>query len=38
MDHPRRVHTLFTANRESIFLVEEKEGRVEKKGTHVVKV
>lgn len=30
--------TLFTANRESIFFVEEKEGRVEKKGTHVVKV
>ena len=30
--------TLFTANHESIFFVEEKEGGAEKKGTHVVKV
>ena len=30
--------TLFTANFESILFVEEEEGRVEKKGTHVVKV
>ena len=30
--------TLFSANLESILFVEEEEGRVEKKGTHVVKV
>jgi hypothetical protein len=30
--------TLFTANRESVFFIEEKEGRVEKKGVHTLKV
>ena len=30
--------TLFYSNRKYIFFVEEKEGRVKKKGTHVLKV
>jgi len=30
--------TLFTQNKESVFFIEEKEGRVEKKGVHTVKV